>query len=353
MTGKSHGNTGRSRIKVLQVMASRQNGGAEIFFSRLCTALANAGIQQYVVARSGAPCVAELSEAGIPVAELPFLFSYDLFTRRRLRALIDQFAPRVVLTWMSRATALCPKGRFVHVGRLGGYYDLKYYGACDYLVANTKDIAEYAVRGGWPDERVRYLPNFVDEAPAAAIARTSFDTPPDVPLILALGRLHSDKAFDVLLRALVLLPTIHLWLAGEGPLHDDLRRLAASLGVADRVRLLGWRADVGALLKTADCLVCPSRIEPLGNVILEAWMHGCPVVAADSAGPRGLVEAGKTGLLVPMEDATALAAAIQRVLDDRALAEGLSRTAYETYRARFNKESVVARYADFLSQVAA
>ena len=103
----------------------------------------------------------------------------------------------------------------------------------------------------------------------------------------------------------------------------------------------------------ADCLVCPSRIEPLGNVILEAWTHHCPVVAADSLGPRGLVETEKTGLMVRMEDAEGLAAAIGRVLGDKAFAKQLSGTAYATYRARFNREAVVARYVEFLTEVAA
>lgn len=353
MTGFANGNAGRSRIKLLQVMASRQHGGAEIFFSRLCTALASAGIQQQVVLRSGTPYLGDFAAAGIPTVEMPFLFSYDVVTRRRLRRLIDKFAPEVVLTWMSRATTLCPKGQFVHVGRLGGYYDLKYYGACDYLVGNTKDIADWAVRGGWAAERVRYLPNFVDEVPAAPLPRASFDTPPDAQILLALGRLHSDKAFDVLLRAMTKLPTAHLWLAGEGPLDGELRALAQSLGVAGRTHFLGWRSDVGAMLKTADCLVCPSRVEPLGNVILEAWMQRTPVVAADSLGPRGLVENETTGLLVRMEDADGLAAAIGRVLGDKALASRLSQAAYETYHARFNRESVVARYVEFLTEVAA
>ena len=89
--------------------------------------------------------------------------------------------------------------------------------------------------------------------------------------MLALGRLHHNKAFDVAIRALVDLPGAVLWIAGKGPERNALQMLANQLGVSKRIRWLGWRDDVAALFASADVLVCPSRIEPLGNVIIEAW----------------------------------------------------------------------------------
>src|SRR5258708_14680077 len=122
---------------------------------------------------------------------------------------------------------------------------------------------------------------------AAPVARAALDTPEDVPLALALGRLHSNKAFDVLIEALARAPGIHLWLAGEGPARAQLESRAARLAVSNRVRFLCWREDAPALLATADMLVCPSRHEPLGHVVVEAWAAGPPRGAAASAGPRG------------------------------------------------------------------
>lgn len=341
-------------MRLVQVMASRQRGGAEAFFSRLCVALAgHGGVAQTVVIRRGAACREDLAAAGITAIEMPFLFNGDPFTRRRLGRLFAGTKPEVVLSWMSRAAGTCPRGRFVHVGRLGGYYDLKYYAACDHLVANTHDIADWVAGKGWPRDRVHYLPNFVDERPSAAVDRASLATPADAPVVLALGRLHSDKAFDVLLAALAELPGVHLWLAGEGPLESTLRDLARSLGVAERVHFLGWRKDVAALLGAADCLACPSRIEPLGNVILEAWVNRRPVVAAASKGPRGLVRDEDTGLLVPLEESRALAAALRRILADKALAAALAERGHAEYLRHFSQAAVTRRYVEFLSKVAA
>jgi glycosyltransferase involved in cell wall biosynthesis len=343
-------------MHLVQIMASKQRGGAEAFFARLCLALAQTPTKQTVVIRRGVACHDELVAGGIVPVEMPFLFNRDPLTRHRLSRLFAATAPDVVLSWMSRAASTCPKGhsgrRFVHVGRLGGYYPLKYYSGCDHLIGNTHDIIEYVVSHGWPRDRVHYLPNFADEQPVTAVERASLDTPADVPVVLALGRLHVNKSFGVLLKAVADLPRAHVWLAGEGPLDASLRRLADELGIVERVHFLGWRTDVAALLGAADCLACPSRDEPLGNVILEAWAHQRPVVAAASQGPRALIGDGKTGLLVPVDDPAALAAALRRVLGDKSLAAELAGAAREEYQKRFSKEAVTARYHEFLSRLA-
>jgi glycosyltransferase involved in cell wall biosynthesis len=339
-------------MRILQVMGGAGAGGAEGFFSRLCIGLAEAGIDQRVAVPRNADCLGALRQGGLDPVELPFLTNFDIVTRARLARLIKNYAPSIVLTWMNRATVLCPRGRFIHVARLGGYYNLKYYAACDHLIGNTADIVEYCRRGGWGIEQTHYLPNFVDETTGDIVPRASLGAAATDPVLLALGRLHDDKAFDILLRAMAHLPGVHLWLAGEGPEKTALLALAIRLGVADRVRFLGWRKDAGALLEAADCLVCPSRVEPLGNVILEGWAHRRPVVAAASAGPAGLIENGRTGLLVPVDDVDALTAALRRVIDDTALANILGENGHAVYVATFSKQAVLGRYIDFLSMVA-
>ncbi len=230
---------------------------------------------------------------------------------------------------MSRATRLCPCGDFVHVARLGGYYDLKYYRRCDHLIGNTRAIVDYATSKGWPRERIVYLPNFVPDAAAAAgsIARGE-----RAPLALALGRLHPNKGFDLLLEALAATREVTLWIAGDGPLRPRLERVANRLGISGRVRFLGWREDVPRLLAAADLLVCPSLHEPLGNVVIEAWSAGLPVVATASDGPAGLIQDGESGILVPLPGSRgggpqALADAIERVCADPALRARLGKRA--------------------------
>jgi glycosyltransferase involved in cell wall biosynthesis len=339
--------------RLLQAMAGAAQGGAEIFFVRLAAALQRAGETQRVLIRRQAARSRQLREAGVEVAEAAFGGAFDLATRRAFQREIAEWRPTHVLTWMSRATQLCPPGDFVHVARLGGYYDLKYYRRCDHLVANTRAIAAYALAHGWRQERVHYLPNFVpDLRGAAPVDRASFGTPEDAPLALALGRLHSNKGFDLLLEALAATRDVYLWLAGDGPLRVALERQAADLGVAGRVRFLGWRGDAAALLASADFLVSPSRHEPLGNVVIEAWSAGVAVVATTSDGPAALIETEETGLLVPIA-AAPLAEAIERLARDSLLRTRLAAAGRRAFEAQFTEAAVVAAYRSFLDKVAA
>lgn len=346
---------GASGLRLLQAIAGGEHGGAEAFFVRLALALARAGVDQHILVRDGRPWVSALRDGGLQPVALPFGGWTDFTTRRAFGREIQAFSPHVVLTWMNRASHLCPAKvaghSFTHVARLGGYYDLKYYTSCDHLIGNTEDIVRYVRRELWPAERSHYIPNFVAAEPASAAARAELETPDRAPLVLALGRLHVNKAFDQLLHALTELPDSYVWIAGDGPLKAELHALAESLGVAARVRFLGWREDVGALLAAADIFVCPSRIEPLGNVVIEAWAHGTPVVAAAAAGPMSLITPGETGLLVPLEDAPALATSIRTLIDNPELAARLVEAGRAAYAETYTEAAIVRRYLDFFEQV--
>jgi glycosyltransferase involved in cell wall biosynthesis len=336
-------------MKVAQVMAGSPAGGAELFFERLTIALANAGESVLPVIRHNTARAGRLSSAGLDAVQLGFGGPFDLMTGRRLRAALRRFAPRVVVAWMNRAARFTPHGDWVLAGRLGGYYDLSYYRRCDHLIANTRGIMDWIARQGWPAARVHHLPNFSPDMANAAPAPLGL--PDGVPILLALGRLHSNKGFDVLVRALPALPFVHAVIAGEGPERAALLELARREGVADRLHLPGWRTDTAALLAAADLLVCPSRHEPLGNVVIEAWSAGRPVVAAAVDGPRELITSGREGLLVPPEDPNALARAIASLLDDPERATALAEAGRLRYEAHHAEAPVVALWRQFLATV--
>ena len=342
--------------RLLQAMAGARHGGAETFFVRLAGALQRAGETQRVVIRRCPDRSEALRKAGVAVTELRFGGPFDIASRIAFRREIAEWWPDIVLTWMNRATTMCPAGDFVHVGRLGGYYDLKHYRHCDHLIGNTRAIVDYAVREGWPPERAHHLPNFVPD-PRTLPTAMAPQRPHGGALALALGRLHPNKGFDLLLDALAMTDDIHLWIAGEGALREDLDRQARDLGIAERVRFLGWRDDVWALMKVADFLVCASRHEPLGNVVIEAWAAGLPVVATASDGPAGLIDDGRSGLLVPLPGqpsggSEALATAIASVALDPSFRARLAQGGREAYEAEFTEAAVVARYRDFFDELA-
>lgn len=339
-------------IRLLQAMAGADHGGAEGFFERLAVALQRSGeIEQHALIRTNPRRAALLAQGGVATTQLSFGGMFDISTSWGFKRAIKAHRPQVVLTWMNRATGFCPKGDFVHVARLGGYYDLKYYRACDHLIGNTPHIRDWLIEQGWPAERAHYVPNFADDAKAEPLARAQFSTPPAAKLVVALGRLHENKAFDVLLKAAASVPDCYVWIGGEGPKRAELDSLASHLGVKPRVRFLGWRDDVAALLAAADLFVCPSRHEPLGNVVLEAWAQAVPVVAAAAQGPSQLITNGQDGLLVPVDDAPAMAASMRRLLEDCDSAREMGQAGRRAFEAQFTESAVVRAYMEFFAKV--
>ena len=339
-------------MKVLQVMAGAEFGGAEEFFTRLVIALHKTDLEQSVFIRENPARAERLIQNGVKPTQLKFGGRFDFKTPWILKRNIKSFKPDIVFSWMNRATSMCPpKGAFIQVGRLGGYYNLKYYRDCDYLVANTEDIVTYVVNNGWSKDKVFYLPNFVSDKRSQPIDRQLFNTPSSAPLILAMGRLHENKAFDVLLEAVSRVPNVYLWLAGDGPLREVLETQAEKLGIKSRIRFLGWRNDPEKLYAAADMFVCPSRHEPLGNVIIESWAQRIPVIAADSLGPKDLICHGENGLLFSIDDVMGLVQGIKHLIEDNALKEKLVFKANQDFAETFTESIVVAKYRKFFDKV--
>ena len=339
-------------MRVAQIMAGAPAGGAELFFERLSIALARVGDEVLPVIRRNAARAERLRAGGLSPVELGFGGMLDIGTRPRLTRALRRFRPSVAVAWMGRAASMAPTGEWVLLGRLGGTYDLSRFRHCDHLVANTRGLVAWITGQGWPAARAHYLPNFApDPGAATPTDRGSLGVPGGAKLVLALGRLHRNKGFDVLIQAMARLPVAHLAIAGEGPEREALMELARRQHVEDRVHFLGWRQDTAALLAAAHVLVCSSRAEPLGNVIIEAWVAGCPVVAAAADGPRELITPEVNGELVPVEDAQALAEAIGSVLDDPGRAASLAAAGRVRYETEFAEEQVLARWQSFLGSV--
>lgn len=346
-------------MRILQVMAGAAHGGAETAFVDMCIALAEAGEQITVATRPNPLRVARLVNAGLAVHELPFGGAWDFFTTIALRKIIRRCEPHIVQTWMSRAAAKTPRwspedkaGRYLVVSRLGGYYKVRHFRTSDYFTTITPDIREHLIRGGIDPGRVRHINNFAEtEQGARPVRRDTLDTPDGAPVLLALGRLHQAKAFDVLLRALSQAPGVYLWIAGEGPERGALEGLCDRLGLRERVRFLGWREDRASLLLAADICVFCSRYEPFGTVFVQAWAQKTPLIVTDADGPRQYVRDGRDGLVVPVDDVAALSAAIRRLAGDRELGRSLAAYGYERYLEEFTKDRTVAAYLAFYHDI--
>jgi glycosyltransferase involved in cell wall biosynthesis len=201
---------------------------------------------------------------------------------------------------------------------------LAYRHAAAILCPTEAIAADLARLCGIPRRRIEVLPNpVIGPDTAARAARPTGDVwlvGPD-PVFVAAGRMTPVKDFSTLLAAFARVAahrSARLILLGDGPLREALTHEAASLGVADRVRLPGAVADPLPWFARAAAVVSSSRYEGFGNVLVEALACGTPVVSTDCpGGPRSILDGGRYGRLVPVGDAPALAAAMLEVLDRR------------------------------------
>jgi len=172
----------------------------------------------------------------------------------------------------------------------------------------------------------------------------------DDVLIAAVGNIRTPKAYDVLLdtaaRVLERAPNAFFAVIGEGsesqlaPLLEQCRRL----GIEARFRFLGFKKSTAALFRNFDIFVSSSRSEGLSLSFLEAMATGRPIVATRSGGPQEVILDGVNGLLVPTEDAPALADALLRVVQDRQLRERLGLAARERVVEAFSLQATIAKY---------
>ena len=338
-------------LKILTVLAGASVGGAETFFVSLTLALARAGLDIHSVLKPNTLREQALKQAGIAYDTAPFGAALDFTTKGVLRRAAGAFHPDIVLAFAGRAASFVPRGNYAVIGRLGGYYNLKNFKACDYLVCNAPDLVRYVIEGGWAESKVFLIPNFPSVPDEPALDRATFDTPKDAPLAVALGRLHPNKGLDVLIRAASLVPELFVWIAGEGPERGALENLARDLGVGGRIKFLGWRADRAALYKAADVCVYPSREEPFGNVVVEAWSCGVPIVTTASTGPAWLARNGEDAIVTPVDDVAALAEAIRAVIASKPLAARLAAAGKRRVAEEFSESAIVKRYFDLFEKV--
>jgi glycosyltransferase involved in cell wall biosynthesis len=350
----------------VQIIGSKGTGGAENFFARLTLALNQTGNKVLAITPPDCPTQQKI-EKTVAVTPVAMRGNWDIFSSYRIKKLVKQTGFPIVQTWMGRATRLTNINSLsgvIHVARLGGYYNLKSYRHADAWVGNTKGICDYLIEQGMPLNRVFHISNFYQPAPTIAeadllAARNDLGIEAGAAVLFALGRLHINKGFDVLLKAFNQLlksqadRSCYLLIAGDGPLRNALHSTAKELGLDSRIKWLGWVDQPALYFQLADVFICPSRHEPLGNVVLEAWGNQTPVVASNSQGPAELITPGQNGLLVDNENSEQMCSAIQVLLSQPGLADELASAGKQLLEKNFSCEKITHDYLQLYADLCA
>lgn len=318
----------------------------------------------------------ELTAPGIPVRRVPLVRplrpATDAAALVSVAGLLATIRPGILHTHMAKAGAigrsaatLLPPGsrpRLVHTFHghvLQGYFDgavqrtfialeRRLARRSDALVAVSPEIRDELLDLGIGSARkYEVIPLGIDldryaRARTSGMLRQALGLGPEVPLAGVLGRLVPVKDHATLLRALALLPELHLAVLGDGELRGELMRLARDLGIADRTHFTGWWQAVPEALADLDVVVLSSRNEGTPMALIEAVAAGKPVVATDVGGVRSVVEDGVTGWLCAPGDPGGLARALGEVI--RSPAEAMAQAARGRQRAmeRFGIARMVA-----------
>jgi glycosyltransferase involved in cell wall biosynthesis len=364
-------------VKALFLCQNLGVGGAEELILGASAALPSVGVQAGVVAltRRG-PIADEIAAAGVPlhlVAGQPGPRDPTAFLR--LVRLLQREQPDIVHTFLivagiyGRLAAFAAGVPLVLAAEQNVYARKprrhalleRALAARTYRVVACCEVVGryYQQQVGVPSSKVAVLYNAVrfgrrPQPTDGETARFALKLPPDALVIGTLGRLTEQKGQRILLQAVASLvrdtPNVVLFLAGDGPLREELESEAARLGLADRARFLGLRRDRATLYAAMDIFVLPSRWEGLSLALVEAMGAGRAVVATDVGGNPEVVRDGRTGLLVPATDSGALAGALERLARDRQVRAVLGEVAAADARSRFSIEQHVTRLAALYRQ---
>jgi glycosyltransferase involved in cell wall biosynthesis len=358
---------GRNRIRVVEILATGTNGGAQEHVFSLMSRMDASRYDASVVSLSAGSAVRKLQKAGFSVLVIDE--PDDAIAVGALTAHLADVRPDIVHTHMYRADVVGTKAAIalgnagrrrpyivstVHSSRVRSASDRGTLRALtpemDQLIAVSKAIERKLAdehRDGAP---IRLIYNGVDLArydhqePCCTL-RDDFGMEPGSQLVGVIARLEPEKGHQTLLDAwpyvLRDVPDAYLLIVGEGSRRDFLEHRAAANRVAHRVVFTGRRDDVPAVTAALDVAVLPSHREAQGLSILEAMALSRPVVASDVGGIPEMIEDGVTGLLVPHDQPVQLAAAIVRLLTDHALADTIARRAHDLVHDRFCIELMV------------
>jgi glycosyltransferase involved in cell wall biosynthesis len=349
------------RVRVVEVMATGTNGGAQEHVYALATRLSPESYDVRVVSLSHGSSVRRLEKAGIEVTVID-----EPDDRRAVQALADLLAPvepEIVHNHMFRAEVVGTRAALllgeqgckrpavistIHSSRIRCVDDRnalrQLTPLMDRIIVVSKAIERKIREEGRFGVPVSLIYNGVDlrrynhEQPCCTL-HTDYRIPEDSPIVGVVARLEAEKGHRTLIDAwpdvLKVHPEAWLLIVGEGSERNSLEAQAASLSVSERVVFTGRREDVPAVTAALDVAVLPSYREAQGLSVLEAMALSRPVVASNVGGIPEMVEDGVSGLLVPPGDCDALAAAIVRLLSDHPYADMLARRGHDLVHERF------------------
>jgi len=359
---------GAAQFKIAYVITRADSlGGSQVHVLDLASALIARGHEAVVLVGGEGPVTEELQRRGIPYFSIPHLVKplhpvADLRATFEICQMLRSLRPHLVAAHTAKAGMLARwaaaiaavpavftphgwaiadrisprQGRvFKFLEKLAGRVSARIINVCEY----ERCLA--AGHGIAPSEKLLVVHNGIPDIPVALRARPEIHP----PRLLTVARFEEPKDYRTLFTALSSLKA-EAWtidLAGDGPLQPEMKRLAADLGIRDRIHFLGARRDVDSLLAQSQLFILSTRSEAFPYTVIEAMRAGLPVVSSDAGGIREAVEDATTGFLVPIKNPTSLGDALHRLIVDPQLRSSMGAAGRRRFIEHFTVEKMVEK----------
>lgn len=361
-----------SARRILELYKGGWQGGTAAYLTTLLPALAAQGYEAVYAAEAGDPGLSRLSAVGVETATVASPMAALALARRLGVAIVHSHGVRMNLVGRLAARAADAAQVVTVHSRLAQDYRSPArmaaawalagpgLGGARAIVAVSEAIRQDLLARGVAAGRIHVVASGVAPPPppwTGLALREAFAVPQGSLVVGTVARHHRVKGLDVLVDALARLgadpacpPFVHLFL-GDGAEGEALRSRARAAGIADRVRFPGFRADARAIVGALDLFVLPSRAEGFGLAVVEAMAAAVPVVATAAGNLPSLLDGGRLGALVPVDDASAMAAAVAVLLRDPARRAELGALGLARYREAYSAEAMARRTAQVLDRL--
>ncbi len=358
-------------MKIVHIILTSQNGGAEQAFIDYSVALQKLGHEILAIIKNDAPYADAVENLGITVKKVPNkLGFYDIFTVKKIHEILQEFNADAVIAHAGRSTVLARRAiakikNKIFLIAVNHSMNVKRSIGADIILSVNKEIFLRTINAGQSETKSFVIQNAIDLSDAPKVA-SKIDLQNKETIVLGgMGRLDSVKGFCFTIKAIKKLEEFAkannlnknfvFKLAGSGACEDYLRNLAKELNVESKIEFLGWIKNKKEFFEAIDIFVMSSERETFGLVVLEAMKFRKPIISTDADGPKEFLRNEIDALMVnlqPLESVeNRIADAVLRMVSEPELADKLVANAFAKVNDKFSYKALEKYFEEIVGRV--
>ncbi|AIL65211.1 GT1 family glycosyltransferase [Rickettsiales bacterium Ac37b] len=337
---------------VVNTIFGRRKGDIEQTFIDYTKCLIDLGCNTALLAYKDAP-ILNVIPKDIPVHTIPNFGQWDPLVGWKLKNAIQEIKPDVIIAHGNRTNSLLNK-TITDIPIIGVCHNINLRQAAEHnpLITVSDELRRTLIKKGHNPNYIYTIPHMVYIPTHLTEKNNTWHNP---PVIGALGRFVAKKGFTVFLNALNILRNRNIpfkaILGGDGIEMLKLKQLAHELNLENLIEFPGWIEDKNSFFSAIDIFCLPSLHEPVGMVILEAFMHSITVVTSDTDGPMEIVRPHIDALMVEAGDANKLANALEKLIQNPNFATKLAKEGFNNVTTNYESKAIGKKLYNVIEKV--